>query len=262
MPIWDTSTYAQFKVMQLAKENKIKVVLDGQGADELFAGYHHHYIAKWNNLFKTGKKSVALKDIGEAKKTIKSPLVFYAKEKVKQKTNLNLSLYKKFYKRDFLQSAKVENPVIYFNSVNEQLVNDIEKARLKSFLKCEDRCGMWHSVESRTPFSDDVELIDLMFSFNGNKKIKNGISKYLLREANKDILPTKIYKRYDKMGFETPMHEWMKLFKKKMLKEVTDSNPDYVNFNSLSTINANNANEMKLLFKLFVLVRWKAVFGD
>ena len=65
VPIWDTSTYAQFKVMQLAKENEIKVVLDGQGADELFAGYHHHYVAKWNNLFKTGKRARALKDIGE-----------------------------------------------------------------------------------------------------------------------------------------------------------------------------------------------------
>jgi len=43
IPIWSTSTYAQYKVMELAKQNNIKVVLDGQGADELFAGYHHQF---------------------------------------------------------------------------------------------------------------------------------------------------------------------------------------------------------------------------
>ncbi|MEI8137361.1 MAG: asparagine synthase (glutamine-hydrolyzing), partial [Bacteroidota bacterium] len=54
VPIWNTSTYAQYKVMELAKKNNIKVVLDGQGADELFGGYHHHFLAKWNNLFSQG----------------------------------------------------------------------------------------------------------------------------------------------------------------------------------------------------------------
>jgi len=261
VPIWDTSTYAQYKVMQLAAQNNIKVVLDGQGADELFAGYHHHFVAKWNNLFYNRENMEAIKEMKASKKTIDSPFVFYAKEKIKQKTNLNLAACKQFYKSDFTNSFDIINPSVYFNSVNDQMLHDIEKARLKSFLKCEDRCGMWHGVESRTPFSDDVELIDLMFSFNGNKKIKNGVSKYLLREAAKNVLPQPVYERYDKKGFETPMKKWLTEFRPTMLEEVNALNADFINYNNLNKINTMSFNELKMLFKLFILVRWKKVFA-
>ena len=84
VPIWDTSTYAQYKVMELAKKNNIKVVLDGQGADELFGGYHHHFLAKWNNLFSQGNFTSGMNEISASKKTIENPLQFFLKEKLKQ----------------------------------------------------------------------------------------------------------------------------------------------------------------------------------
>jgi asparagine synthase (glutamine-hydrolysing) len=262
VPIWDTSTYAQHRVMQLARENNIKVVLDGQGADELFAGYHHHFVAKWNRLFSEGKIATAIREISDSGKTIPSPFVFYAKEKIKQGTNRDLTTYRKFYKGEFIHAYDVENPVKYFGSVNEQLLNDIEKARLKSFLKCEDRCGMWHSVESRTPFADDADLTALMFSFNGDKKIKKGVSKFLLREASKDVLPKEIYERYDKKGFETPMQKWLTILMPRMLEEVKTLQLDFVDHDALNKINPANFREQKVLFKLFVLARWKTVFAQ
>ncbi len=261
VPIWDTSTYAQYKVMELAKQNKIKVVLDGQGADELFGGYHHHFLAKWNNLFSQGNYRMAMNEISMSKKTIANPLQFYLKEKVKQKNYLNKKHFNLFFKNEFLNSSEIKNPSVYFNSVNEQLVDDIYNTRLKSFLKCEDRCGMWHSVESRTPFADDVELINLLFSFNGNKKIKNGISKYLLREAVKDKLPNEIYSRYDKKGFETPMNVWMKKMRQQILSEIKTANFEFVNYVDLEKSNTESSFHNKLLFKLFVLSRWQKLFG-
>lgn len=261
VPIWDTSTYAQYKVMELARQNKIKVVLDGQGADELFGGYHHHFLAKWNNLFSTGNFISAMNEISASKKTIAFPLQFYLKEKAKQKNYFNKKHFNLFFKNDFLNSSEIKNPSVYFNSVNEQLVDDIYNTRLKSFLKCEDRCGMWHSVESRTPFADDIELMNLLFSFNGNKKIKDGVSKYLLREAVKDKLPNEIYKRYDKKGFETPMNLWMKKIRPQILSEIKVSNFDFVNYSDLEKSNSESAFHNKLLFKLFVLSRWKKLFN-
>lgn len=261
VPIWDTSTYAQYKVMELAKQNKIKVVLDGQGADELFGGYHHHFLAKWNNLFSGGNFISAMNEISASKKTIAFPLQFYLKEKAKQKNYFNKKHFPLFFKTEFLNSAQIKNPSVYFNSVNEQLVDDIYNTRLKSFLKCEDRCGMWHSVESRTPFADDIELINLLFSFNGNKKIKDGVSKYLLREAVKDKLPNEIYSRYDKKGFETPMNLWMKEMRAQILSEVKAANFDFVNYTDLEKTNSESAFHNKLLFKLFVLSRWKKLFN-
>ena len=261
VPIWDTSTYAQYKVMELAKKNNIKVVLDGQGADELFGGYHHHFLAKWNNLFSQGNFTSGMNEISASKKTIENPLQFFLKEKLKQKYYFNKKQFNAIFKTEFINSAEIKNPSVYFNSVNDQLVDDIYNTRLKSFLKCEDRCGMWHSVESRTPFADDVELINLLFSFNGNKKIKNGVSKYLLREAVKNKLPEEIYKRYDKKGFETPMQQWMKTLRPQILSEIKAANFEFVNYKTLENADSNNAFQTKLLFKLFVLSRWQKLFN-
>lgn len=261
VPVWDTSTYAQFKVMELAKNNNIKVVIDGQGADELFAGYHHHFVAKWNNLFSSGKSISALKEISSSKKTIPNPFIFYAKEKLKQRLNLNVSVASGIFTKDFLNTHENGKQIEYFNSVNEQLINDIEKIRLKSFLKCEDRCGMWHGVESRTPFSDDVELIDFMFSFNGNRKIRKGVSKYLLREASKNVLPFEIYTRYDKRGFETPMNKWVTELLPQMITEIKEANFDFVKNGFENNLNKNNFAQLKMIFKLFVLSRWVKVFN-
>ncbi len=260
VPIWDTSTYAQYKVMELAKQNNIKVVLDGQGADELFGGYHHHFLAKWNNLFSNGNFMLAMNDISASKKTIGYPLQFYLKEKAKQKNYFNKKHFSLFFKNDFLNSAEIKNPSVYFDSVNLQLADDIYNTRLKSFLKCEDRCGMWHSVESRTPFADDIELINLLFSFNGNKKIKDGVSKYFLREAVKNKLPKEIYQRYDKKGFETPMQQWVQKLRPQLLSEIKAANFDFVNNNDLEKANPSGVFHNKLLFKLFVLSRWKKAF--
>ena len=261
VPIWDTSTYAQYKVMQLAKQNNIKVVLDGQGADELFAGYHHHFLAKWNNLFSQGNYMSGMNEVIASKKTIANPLQFYLKEKAKQKNYFNKKHFSLFFKPGFLNSGDIKNPSVYFNSVNDQLADDIYHTRLKSFLKCEDRCGMWHSVESRTPFADDVELINLLFSFNGNKKIKDGVSKYLLREAVKNKLPKDIYTRYDKKGFETPMQQWMQKLRPQLLSEIKAANFEFVNYTDLEKADTNSSFHNKLLFKLFVLSRWQKVFG-
>jgi asparagine synthase (glutamine-hydrolysing) len=261
VPIWSTSTYAQYKVMELAKQNKIKVVLDGQGADELFGGYHHHFVAKWNNLLSKGKFREAISEIKLSSKSIPHPFIFYAKQKLKQNFNVNRKDFDLILNRDFVRSAEMNNSALGFNELNEQLIHDIYDTRLKTFLKCEDRCGMWHSVESRTPFSDDIDLIQLVFSFNANRKIQKGVSKYLLREAVKAKLPEQIYSRYDKKGFETPMQDWMIKMRPQVLAEIKNAGFDFVNYNNLERGNANSVSQNAILFKLFILTRWFKVFS-
>lgn len=261
VPIWSTSTYAQYKVMELAKQHHIKVVLDGQGADELFGGYHHHLVAHWNNLLAQGQPLQAIKEISAGRKTFQNPFVFYLKERLKQKKYFDKNQFGVLLKDDFLASSDIKNPNVYFGELNEQLVNDIYETRLKSFLKCEDRCGMWHSVESRTPFSDDIELISLLFSFNANRKIKNGVSKHLLREALKEKLPNEIYTRYDKIGFETPMQKWMHQLRPHILNEIKTTNFEFINYSNLEKTAPGNVFQNKLLFRLFILARWQRLFG-
>ena len=246
--------------MELAKQNNIKVVLDGQGADELFAGYHHHFLAKWNDFFSKGLFISGINEILNSRKTITNPFQFYCKEKLKQNYYFNKNNFSIFFNDSFINKSQIKNPSVYFNDINQQLLSDIYQTRLKSFLKCEDRCSMFHSVESRTPFSDDVDLINLMFSFNGNKKIKNGVSKFLLREALKSKLPSEIYYRYDKKGFETPMQSWMQTIRPQLLSEIKSADFEFVNYNKIQNADPNNSFHNKLLFKLFVLNRWQKMF--
>ena len=264
VPIWDTSTYAQYKVMELAKQNNIKVVLDGQGADELFAGYHHHFVAKWNYLLSYGNVFGMMRDMNQSKKTIASPFSLFIKEKIKANYNTYLKNNAPYFLGDFVNKYETVNPVNYLDKVNQQLAYDITDARLKAFLKCEDRCGMWHSVESRTPFSDDIELINLLFSINGNRKMQNGISKFFLREAVKDQLPKEIYTRYDKMGFETPMNKWIGGNYKAIFEEVEAANFSFAKTSVLKQkfeSGTAGTNEIKLLYKWWVLVKWRKVFN-
>ncbi len=257
VPIWSTSTYAQFKVMELAKLNGIKVVLDGQGADELFGGYHHHFMANWKSQLNQGKYLNAFTEIQQSKKSIPQPFNFFIKEIIKQYYNTQKNILSIFFKKSFIHSFEVIHPTKYHNDLNLQLIDDLSYKRLKSFLKCEDRCGMWHSVESRTPFSDDIELLELMFSFDGSKKIKNGVSKYLLREASKSYLPQQIYNRHDKKGFETPMLEWLNKMRSEMTQAIKDANFEFVNYSTIEKCNLNNSFEATLFFKLYVLSIWK-----
>lgn len=262
VPIWSTSTYAQHKVMQLASRNGIKVVLDGQGADELFAGYHHHLVAQWNHYLLHGRIIELTKEMKAAGRTMANPYSFFLKEKVKSNYDVSAKRVELFLKEDFISAARHKDRQHYYNSVNEQLADDILNTRLKIFLKCEDRAGMWHGVESRTPFSDDINLINTAFSFRGERKIQQGTLKYLLREAVRPQLPEEIYTRYDKTGFETPMNAWIQALKYRMLQEVEAANLHFLKPGALSAVDFNNAHHVAFFFKLFVLARWKKVFQN
>ena len=255
VPLWDSSTYAQHRVMRLAKENGIKVVLDGQGADELFAGYHHHFTAKWNSLLASAKLTALIGDMHAARVSLRSPFSFYMREKVKAAAAPDPDPAK-LLKSDFVSQNPVVNWFRLKNDLNDQLIDDIYRTRLKIFLKCEDRCSMWHSVESRTPFSDDSVLIPLLFSFRGNRKIRNGRLKFLLREAAKPYLPEMIYDRRDKKGFETPMSRWMKELRPGMIDEVRNAQLGYINPQSLAKAGFS-VRENRTILKLFALARLK-----
>jgi len=205
IPIWSTSTYAQFRVMQLAKQNNIKVVLDGQGSDELFAGYSHYYTTYVNELLRNKQFKQAASEI---KNFGNNFWLLYTKENAKRTLHYNAN--KKLLNTAFVKSHTApENFTDNFSSLNENLHYDFFNHRLKTYLRCEDRCSMHHSVESRTPFADDTNLISLAFSTPSSYKINNGVSKYILRESMKNYLPETVYNRRDKMGFVTPHNKWL-----------------------------------------------------
>ena len=227
VPFGSTTIYSQFRVMRLASENGIKVLLDGQGGDELFSGYVYFYRSFFNELigqrdFKTLTnefRNLHNSPIGK-KDFFRGILMSFAKlylpdnvkrklfdMKIQENTLLNKNFYDKYNSN--LKKGRFEEHV----NLNHALYDQFTRTSLKELLKYEDRNSMNFSIEARTPFSDDVNLIDYVFDIPSSYKIHNGWSKYLLRESMKDIVPEQILKRTDKLGFATPEYDWMNSIK-------------------------------------------------
>ena len=269
IPLWSSSTYAQFKVMELCRQHNIKVILDGQGGDELFAGYLPYFANYWNEL-KSNKGLLSVINLFKHSGGISNQLLFWIKENAKQyKPSVLGKIYHQKNSNKRFLSAELVNGSHKNNRTAESILNKaLEKefinSRLKLYLKCEDRCSMWHSVESRTPFADDINLIENTFSIPGSYKMHGNITKKILREATKDILPSSIYNRNDKMGYVTPNNKWLYGNINLVKQIISESDGRYINknilLNELDSL-LQSPTEKTIVFKALTFLIWRKVFG-
>ncbi|MBI5740661.1 MAG: asparagine synthase (glutamine-hydrolyzing) [Nitrospirae bacterium] len=225
IPFGTTSIYAQYRVMKLARENGVTVLLDGQGGDELFTGYTGYYAAFFFEMLrnldvasflreKEGLKNspVTMKFILASllKRSAKSVMPPVIREKLKSAYH-GMKNGSKYLNDDFRQANK-DRPASSGDrpaSLNAELHELMCRTNLKNLLRYEDRNSMRFSIESRTPFADDINLIEYLFRVPSVYKIHNGWSKYILRESMKGIIPDRTRLRKDKLGFSTPEHRWL-----------------------------------------------------
>ncbi len=206
-PTISTGPYAQYKVMQLA-HNKITVALDGQGSDEMMAGYDPYYFVYLRQLMKEKKYITLSREIiGSIDIILK-----YIFKKIRS-TNYNYS--NNCIKESFYTKYQNEVFTITQDNLKKRLVEDIFHNSLQSLLRYEDRNAMRFSIEGRVPFLD-FNLLRYLFSLDSDAIIKNGWNKYILRESTKDLLPEIINKRRNKIGFTTPEYEWFMRMKNKI----------------------------------------------
>ena len=236
-PFPTTSIYAQYKVMELAKRD-VKVTLDGQGADEQLAGYRYFYGFYFKELLNTLSLLRLFKEIYNYFKLQKSlfaikALIFFllpSKLKLKLKVKKLSYIQEEFYKRHSISNILTEE-LYSSKSLKESLINHFEY-KLEHLLKWEDLNSMRFSIEARVPFLD-YRLVEQSLSLKSNYHIKKGVTKYILRESMKSILPEKIRKRYDKIGFATPEAKWFReeFFREKIegiLKNPTKTFKKYI----------------------------------
>ncbi|CAN5715524.1 asparagine synthase (glutamine-hydrolyzing) [soil metagenome] len=222
-PFTSSSIYAQFKVFELAKQHDIKVLLDGQGADETHAGYHkyiHWYLQQLvsRKKFLTAKRE---KDIFRKKNIsfkwgTKNYLAAYFP------AHASLQLEKNEYQRsvrqpdinpDFIVSLRgrewegIHKPII--TKLNDILFFNTHVMGLEELLRFADRNSMAHGREVRLPFLSH-KLVEFIFSLPAHFKIQDGWTKWLLRTSMNKKLPDSIVWRTEKVGFETPQKEWLK----------------------------------------------------
>lgn len=226
-PFGSTSVYAQYRVFQLARENGIIVTLDGQGADELLAGYDGYPGQRLLSLLEKKRGGAAL---GFAKHWCQWPGRSYKQSWMYLGRILFPDwLYawtRKVLGRNFkpswlniqlLQDAGVafkENRYALVNEakgrrVIELLAQSLQNGGIPSLLRHADRNSMWFSVESRVPFLT-IPFAELLLSLPEEYLISpQGETKHVFRAAMRGIVPDDILDRKDKIGFSTPEKEWV-----------------------------------------------------
>jgi asparagine synthase (glutamine-hydrolysing) len=262
-PFASSSIYAQYKVYELAKQHNIKVLLDGQGADETLGGYSkyiHWYLQELVNNYKYKKT------LQERNAFIKNnaPFAFGLKNIFATflPTHAAMALEKKAYDtiadnknihEDYVHAIKGKewqgiykptvtklNDILYYNTMDNGL---------EELLRYADRNSMAHGVEVRLPFLND-ELVQFIFSLPATLKMSNGFTKSILRKTMQDKLPNTVLWNPIKIGFEPPQKLWMgnkqlqdrmqdakqKLVNEKILKPIVLSEKIYPS----SAIEANN----------------------
>ncbi|CAN1209717.1 Asparagine synthetase [Tumidithrix helvetica PCC 7403] len=224
-PFASTSIFAQWCVFRQASQSGVKVILDGQGADEILAGYTRFYAAlfagflhdgQWGQLFhevitcKRYQSPLELQGIIEPllPEWIRQPLrqmLGYASDK--SVPNWLNAGYLDQLGIDPQASAQIA--IAPLRSIRDLSRQQLTSISLPALLHWEDRNSMAHSIESRVPFLD-YRLVEFIYTLDDSLKIQQGQSKAILREAMRGIVPESIRTRQDKMGFVTPAIQWMR----------------------------------------------------
>jgi len=217
--------YSQWFVMELAKQS-VTVLLDGQGGDELFAGYAPylplHLLSLGRKILKERRPILLGRFLQDAGIILRDGHRYFFPE-------LSLGQFlKKVYMRAtgkrrrpelWLNAEMAEaqrrlmidehNPISSQDPLNRRLYHDLTRASIPALLHYEDRSSMAFGLEARVPFLD-YRMVEFALGLPGEMKIKGATTKYLVRQALKNILPEAVRTRRDKMGYPTPLAMWLR----------------------------------------------------
>ncbi len=234
-PFGSTAVFASWCTFKEAAANGLKVMIDGQGADELMAGYIMYFPTYFISLLKKGRIIKYCKEV-----------FWYYYRRLKPKSYMSLQdIVVKPFKMTFTGRKNLQDDIRKKNAEDgsspftvEQIdhlydysdaniYDDLDRfvdedfASLLPLLHYEDRNTMAHSIESRLPFLD-YRMVDSIGAMPITYKIRRGMTKAVMREALKGVLPEKVRMRVSKFGFVTPEDKWINsnvdMFEEEMTK--------------------------------------------
>jgi len=214
-PFLSASIYLQWCVARLARSNNTTVLMDGQGADELLAGYQFYFKQRQLDLLDSDRVEHAIKETREFTGRLKS-----ASKKYKQsdrRFNANVA----FTEDELRIMAKVSQKVFHYpyevgvapakpcyrlrRTLSEALLYN----SLPMLLRYADRNSMAFSRESRLPFLD-YDLVDFCIRLPDKYWVEKGWQKWILRESTVSTVPESIRWRADKVGYAAPLDVWLR----------------------------------------------------
>jgi asparagine synthase (glutamine-hydrolysing) len=228
-PFGSTSIFAQWCVFEEARRAGVKVMLDGQGADEQLSGYHGGFSYYMAGLTRRWQLGQLLRTMVERNRyhgtSISEQLRFQLLRLLPPGVLGRLRRqHRALTQHDWLGTDLLRekgNPRTALQLASDELglpaVSDIRTlcmtltygSNLAMLLHWEDRNSMAHSIEARVPFLDHP-LVEFSLALGNDHKIVGGDTKRVLRRGMKGILPEAVRERRDKLGFATPEEIWFR----------------------------------------------------
>jgi asparagine synthase (glutamine-hydrolysing) len=220
-PFGSTSIFAQWNVMRLASQRGVKVLLDGQGADELLAGYQSFFGAFFADLLEQGRGIALLEELRAyrrlhgslsrytlaalAREFLPSSVVGYVRNRMTGSADWLAA----DFRRQWGSATDSPGKAVPRSRLRRLQCALLTGNGLRALLHYEDRNSMAFGVEARLPFLDH-RLVEFLYALGADHKIRQGWTKVVLREAMEGILPDEVRWRKDKMGFVTPEDQWFR----------------------------------------------------
>ncbi len=228
-PFGSTSIFAQWCVFEEARRAGVTVMLDGQGADEQLAGYHHGFSQAISGLIRQRRIRDVLTTIIERKRYHGTSVMEQVKHAVVPLLPRGLAAllrgqHRAMTQHDWLGTDLIRtsgNPDSASELAGSLLglapATDIRTlslimtyaSNLQMLLHWEDRNSMAHGIEARVPFLDHP-LVEFSLALGNDHKIVGGDTKRVLRKAMAHVLPETVRERRDKLGFATPEQIWFR----------------------------------------------------
>lgn len=248
-PVWSSSMYAQSCIFEAAKAKGVSVMLDGQGADEIFCGYTSIFYPAYFRALNFKEKFYELLSSKNRLYTIR----VWVRNLIGERETCSPSVFVSKFDDQYQKK---------FASLNECVLHMVN-FHLPALLHFEDRNSMRYSIEARLPFLD-YKLVEYGFHSDPSERIGSATSKKVVRAAIAKIVPKEITENPIKKGFGTPQRSWL-LNNKLIVRDAINNLTKVKIFDkiSLELILADFMNDNcdeGLIMRLFTLAIWFEVF--
>jgi asparagine synthase (glutamine-hydrolysing) len=238
-PVHTPSALIGYALSALARGDGVKVILNGQGSDETFAGYSSYFDNYWYTLLATADFRKLRSQLNSYGAHYGVPMVkllkrvclkyiracfnkAYSYRRVAELRHRQMYKRNRFYNTDLVEDLVDRSEIGRRVDLDSALETAIKIQPLPLYLRIEDRNSMANSVEARLPFMD-YRLVEAVMRLTGSVKIDGILMKSVLRNAMAGIIPDLVRNRTDKMGFPTPDASWVRQWGSKIEEVFTSA---------------------------------------
>jgi asparagine synthase (glutamine-hydrolysing) len=275
-PVGHFSQYSGYALARLTRATGVPVILNGQGGDELLAGYWQSYFAYLRSLASREGFLRMLGHLGGAglpwgnREMLWQIPVMLGRYRSRTTKMFDLGV-RKDESEAGVEMASTRAREILAMSDHERRIFELRSLYLPRLLKWDDRNFMAFAVEGRYPFLDH-ELVEHTLSFSREVLYSSGWTKEPMRQGLANMLPATITRRRTKLGFEAPQDDWLNkslspildrwIVEDAPLWEYIDRTRAFELVNLVRHVNGRSCESGQILFRLFLADRWLRVFFD